>query len=127
MDEFFFFSFKQSIYRYTSPFCHHCGNVFGGHFFFKHMALLLELFKPFVFLFKFLFQLNNFAIADFGNLAQVAASFGPLLFHVCFIDLRLDVTNLLDNVFFQLPLTLHGVELVIEFGQLSFQFVQPLF
>ena len=122
-----FFTFEHFTHRYPGPAGNNFGHILIIDFFFEHLAGLLKLRKFLFSLLQLFFKLQGFAVSNFRHQGQVAFSFRELGLGAQMFLIFFDFAYRLDQIFFILPVAFHAHQLIIQVGQLGFQFFQSFF
>ena len=127
MHQLFLFAFQKVVYRNPCPFGDDCCDISLRHFLFKHLPVFLNISQLRIFCDKILFQLSYAAVSNLCHFAEITCPLGLLLSNPCLINLLLYFSNLLDDIFFQHPVSLHTAQLLIDIRQFGLNGIQPLF
>ena len=113
----------ELFHRDAGPAGHDAGDLLVGDAVPQETVLLL-LVGQFFLGFQLLLQFRQLAVLQLGGLVQVILALGFLDGGVGLLDLLAQSLHLANGVLLVLPLCLHAAELILQFGQFLFQFLQ---
>jgi LemA protein len=94
------FALQHALHRDSSPFGNDFGNVLGINLLFEHSPAAVELLVE---LLQLPLQLGDTPVADLGDPSVIPNAFGVGSFDAELLDLRLDRTNLLQELLLPIP------------------------
>ena len=106
------------------PARYYIGNVVGRDLLLHHCSGALSLLQLFLNVLYLVFQLLQFAVADFCHTAVVALAFGTLGFEFQLFYLLLVLLDAVHQFLLALPFGLEGVHLLLQLGYLMVQVFQ---
>ncbi len=72
-------------------------------------------------------QLDNLAVPDLGCFAEISFALCLLFFHSGFVNVGLGLTDGLDHIPLNGPLSFEGSEFVVQFAEFFVDLFQPFF
>ena len=127
MEQFLLFALHHLADRNSCPTRYHIGDIFTVHFLLDHGGSTLhrlQFLLDFPDLFLLLFDLY---VTDFGYFTVVAFTFGLIGFKLQVFDINLILLNLIDLLFFALPLSLLFRFFVLQVGNFLIELFQLSF
>ena len=101
------FALHHFAHRYAGPSSHHIGNIFRVNLFLYHCLACLLLMKLRFQLIYLGFHFFYFAVSQFSYFAIISFTLSFISFKLSIFNIYLVLLNLIDNILFRLPASLH--------------------
>ena len=124
MEQFFLFALHHLTDRDSRPTRYHIGYIFAVHLFLDHGGGSLHRLQFLLDFLNFLFLLFDLSVTDFGYFTVVAFTFGLIGFKLQVFDIDLILLDLVDLLFFTLPLGLLFRFFVLQVGNFLIELFQ---
>ena len=125
--QFLCFALEQTSHGNAGPLAHQLGDVLFADFLFENAAVLLQVFEVLLRGGQFPLDRTELSVADFRDTREISGAFQALFFGLELFDLLLQLADLGDRIFFDLPSRLASVRFLAESGQFDFELFQALF